>query len=302
MNPLTSLLVMKNGEVVGEQYFRGLKANRQRNIKSASKSVLALAVGIALERGDLKSLDEKLIDYYPDYFEGITDERTRSITLRNLLIMSSGQETTSFYNYGRWVASKNWVKAAIKMDQEYTPGSMMVYSTANSHLVSAMLTKATGMSAKSYANKYLFSRMGIRAPSWDTDPQGIYFGGNNMALTARDLLKLGEMVRNGGKYKGRQIVPADWIAEATKTQIVSSFSRSPYGYGYFWWNYRFGGHDTIFAWGHGGQFIFIVPDLELVMVCTSRLTNRPRGIDHNGRIHRLLSDYVIPAVNVGTSY
>ena len=295
MAPLNSLLIARHGALVAEQYFRGMAARRQINIKSASKSVLSALVGIAFAEGRLDSLDQPIADFFPDYFDESTDPRKRAITLRHLLTMTPGLETTSFGNYGAWVGSRNWVRYALDQPMIMEPGGdAMIYSTGTTHLLSAILTKTTGMSTLAYARTRLFDPMGIRLPAWDRDPQGNYLGGNNMALTPRELLRFGQLYLDEGRYADRQLIPAAWIHASTRRFVTKTYRG--FEYGYLWWIEDFAGYETWFAWGYGGQYVFVVPALGLVVACTSALKGRPRGVDHNARIYDLLENYVLPAV------
>lgn len=292
---LSSLIVAQGGDVIGEEYFRGMRPSRQVNIKSASKSIISALVGIALEEGYLESLDQTLPELLPDHFPAGVSPEHREITLRHLLTMTSGLQTTSFRNYGNWVASRDWVRSAIDRPMVDRPGGRMIYSTGNSHLVSAILTRSTGMSTKAFAQRHLFGPLGIRSPAWDRDPQGFYLGGNNMALSPRDLLKIGGLYLAGGSMDGLRILPEAWIRESWRPYSRSRWNG--YGYGYFWWHRRSGRYDVHFAWGYGGQFVFVVPELELVVVVTSRIGDRSAGRMHRREIHRLLDRYILPAVS-----
>lgn len=295
LTPLNSLLIARHGTLVAEQYFRGMTARRKVNIKSASKSVLSALVGIALYEGHLDSLAQPIADFFPDYFDAATDPRKRAITLRHLLTMTPGLESTSFGNYGAWVGSRNWVRYALDQPMIRAPGGdAMIYSTGTTHLLSAILTKATGMSTLAYARARLFGPMGIALPAWDRDPQGTYLGGNNMALSPRELLHFGQLYLDGGRYGDQQLIPTAWIYASTRRYITKTFRG--FEYGYLWWIEDFAGYETWFAWGYGGQYVFVVPALGLVVACTSALTGRPRGVDHNARLYDLLESYVLPAV------
>ncbi len=295
MVPLNSLLIARDGALVAEQYFRGMTARRKINIKSASKSILSALIGIAFAEGRLDSLDQPVTAFFPEYFDESTDPRKRTITLRHLLTMTPGLETTSFGNYGAWVGSRNWVRYALDQPMIREPGGdAMIYSTGTTHLLSAILTKATGMSTLAYARDRLFKPMGIALPAWDRDPQGNYLGGNNMALSARELLQFGQLYLDDGRYEDQQLIPAAWIHASTRRFVTKTYRG--FEYGYLWWIEDFAGYETWFAWGYGGQYVFIVPELDLVVACTSALKGRPRGVDHNARIYDLLENYVLPAV------
>ena len=288
---LRSLLIQQIEELLGEEYFRSASADYPYNIKSASKSIISLLVGIAVDEGHL-SLEETLGDYFPDYFETNPSPKKESITIKHLLSMQSGLETTSFYNYGAWVISDDWVEFQLDQPFEEEPGGKMVYSTGTSHLLSVIITKATGMSTKAFAEENLFNPLGIRVGGWDRDPQGYYMGGNNLALTPRSLLKIGQLMLNGGEYNGQQIVSSEWIRDSFKTYTRSNFN--PYDYGYMWWNRPLGGHDVFFAWGFGGQYIFMIPELDAVVVMTSFLQNANQRRAYKEPVFDLLVEGVIP--------
>lgn len=289
---LTSLIVARHGRIVGEAYWDGMSLDRPVNVKSASKSVLSALVGIALREGYLESLDETVASQLPEYFGPDTDPRKREITLRDLLTMRSGLETTSFGSYGAWVSSRDWVGAALARPVVDEPGGRMIYSTGSAHVLSAILTRATGMSTRELAERYLFGPLGVRIGGWQRDPRGIYFGGNNMRLSPRALMRFGQLYLDGGHWSGRWIFPAGWVEASWRSRTRSRWN--DYGYGYYWWSRTMAGHRVNFAWGFGGQYVFVVPDLELVVVATSDLES-PGGRRHRSAVHRLVAEAVIPA-------
>lgn len=294
LNPLNSLLISQGGELLGARYYRGMKAGKIVNVKSVSKSLLSPLVGIAIRDGLLEHTQQKLADLLPDYADEIAASHRDEITLHHVLSMTTGLEGTSFQNYGAWVASKDWVKFALEQPVACDPAACMTYSTGNSHLISVILSKASGKDLRSYARDVLYRPLGISLPSWDKDPQGYYLGGNNIGLRPLDMLRFGELYLNKGVYKGKQLLPASWIEQSWKTYATSPWNG--HHHGYYWWSRTFAGYQTHFAWGYGGQYIFIVPKLELVVVVTSSLRNRPRGIDHNQNIQDFLVHEIIPTI------
>lgn len=288
---LRSILVQQNGELLGEEYFRNASADYPYNIKSASKSIISLITGIAVDQGEI-SLNDTLGDYFPEYFDANPDSLKEAITIRQLLSMQSGLETTSFHNYGRWVISDNWAEFQLDQPLEEEPGGKMVYSTGTSHLLSVIITKATGMSTRAFANRHLFDPMNISIGGWDRDPQGYYMGGNNLAMTPRDLLKIGQMLLNGGTYGRERIVSQKWVHDSFQKYTRSNFN--PYDYGYMWWNRSVGGYEIYFAWGYGGQYIFMVPELNSVVVMTSFLNNATQRRTYKEPIFDLLEDQILP--------
>ncbi len=295
---LHCLVVARHGEIQREECFRGAGLEGYANVKSVSKSVLSTLVGIAIDRGDLDGVDQPVAPFFRQYLPGDTSTLRASITVGDLLSMRSGLERTSGSNYGRWVQSSNWVRYAITRPMESPPGTRRSYSTGNSHLLSAILTEATGQSTWAYAREVLSEPMGIDLPRWPTDPQGIYFGGNEMRMTPRGMVRFGELYRNGGRTGEDQLVPADWIEESLRPRSRSRFSGEGYGYG--WFVGEAAGHPMFYAWGYGGQYIFVIPALELTVVTTSN-PDDPRTRGHNQAILRILREFLVPAAEAGAA-
>ena len=290
--PLTSLLVARDTTTVAEVYFNGWPPTRGANLKSASKSILSALTGIALADGYLDGLNQPLGPFFPTLLADAP--RKQRITIDHLLTQQTGLESTSFGNYGAWVASDDWVADALRRPMVDRPGGEMIYSTGTTHILGAVLAKATGQPLRAFAQEHLFDPLGVRIRSWQQAPTGRYFGGNNLALTPQGLLRFGQLYLNDGRVQGQQVVPADWIDLSWRTYVRSTYR--DHQYGYLWFTHDFGGERVAFAWGYGGQYVFIVPRLDLVVACTSSLRNRPRGSDdHNGQILRLLAEHIIPA-------
>jgi CubicO group peptidase (beta-lactamase class C family) len=291
---MRSLIVQWRGAVVGEQYFGGARSTTRANIKSASKSIVSALVGIALAQGKIRRVDQPISELLPTETRGL-DSAKRAITVADLLSMRAGLQSTSFDNYGAWVTSGNWVRYALQQPMVAPTGDAgpMIYSTGSTHLLSAILTRNTGMSTYRFAERYLARPLGIDLRPWQADPQGIYFGGNDMFLRPRDMLKIGTLYLNRGRWGERQVIPAAWIDSSYAERTSSPWNGNRYGYG--WWTRTAHGHAVRFAWGYGGQFIFVVPTLELVVVVTSDAESRREG-DHNRAVHRLLEWEIMPAV------
>ena len=284
---LYSLLVSQRGTILLERYFNGRRATSTANVKSVSKSVIAALVGIAAER-KLLSLNDPIGQYFPD----LTDPAKRAITVEDLLTMRSGLESTSSRNYGAWVKSPNWVRFALARPLLSEPGTQMIYSTGNSHLLSAILTKATGKSTLQFAQEALAKPLGFTLSPWMRDPQGIYFGGNEMVMTPQQMLAFGEMYRHGGQANGRQIVPKKFVDETFEPRGRSRISGREYGYG--WWIREMAGREAYYAWGFGGQYIVLVPRLDLTVVSTSS-----PAVSEDRRDHRRTVDEIIEQLVVG---
>ena len=280
---LRSLLVSHGGNLVFERYYNGARPARPTNIKSASKSVISALVGIAIERSFLDGPSQPISSFFPQLAEVPKENghpRKAEITLEDLLSMRSGLETTSNRNYGRWVRSRNWVQHILSRSFVTWPGTAMVYSTGNTHLLSAILTKATGKSTRGFAQEALGDPLGFQVARWPQDPQGIYFGGNDMLLTPRQMMAFGEMYLRHGRHDGQQVIPAEWVRESLRPRVRSRREADRF-YGYGWWIRNMAGYQAPYAWGFGGQFIFLVPELDLVVVSTSAVT-----LENDRRRHR----------------
>ena len=285
---LHSLLVAHRGNIILERYFNGRRETTPANVKSVSKSIVSALVGIAADR-KLLSLDRTIGTYFADL-----PEAKRGITIEQLLTMQSGLESTSNRNYGAWVQSPNWVRHALAKPLVAAPGTQMIYSTGNTHILSAILTRATGKSTWQFAQEALAKPLGFFLAQWARDPQGVYFGGNDMLMTPRQMLTFGEMYRNGGLLNGRQILSKDFIDDTFEARGRSRISGREYGYG--WWMREMDGRQAYYAWGFGGQYIVLVPSLELTVVSTSAATIGEDRRDHRRTVEDIIEQFVVAAL------
>ena len=283
------------GQLLLERYFNGARATIPANIKSASKSVISALVGIAIDRSIIPGVKTPISNYFPDLLAAGADVSKRAITIEDLLTMRSGLETTSNRNYGAWVQSQNWVRYALTRDLLSPPGTTMEYSTGNTHLLSAILTKVAGESTWQFAQETIARPLGFQLAQWPRDPQGVYFGGNDMLMTPRQMLAFGELYLRHGRYNGQQVVPERWV---TESQVPRTQSRreSDRFYGYGWWVRELAGHPAYYAWGFGGQYIFIVPDLDLVVVSTSASTLAEDRRGHRLTIYEIIERLIIEPI------
>lgn len=290
---LNALIIAHEGRPIVERRFRGPDLDSPVNIKSASKSVISALVGIAIEREILDGVDEIAVSRLESIVPA-ADPKLRRVTIGNLLSMQSGLERTSGPFYGRWISSSNWVRYALSRPFVDEPGGRMLYSTGNSHILSAMLTRASGRSTHELARDWLGAPLNIQIPTWPRDPQGIYFGGNNMALSPRALLRFGELYRNDGMVDGRRVLSSAWIRASWTPRTRSPFSGDDYGYG--WFIAQSEGHAVYYARGYGGQLLYVLPSLALTVVITSNPTAPARTGGYFSDIESLLGDSIVPAV------
>lgn len=294
---LRSLLVSHHGELVADYYARGVRPGGLANIKSASKSLVSALVGIAVDRGLIKSVREPIATWFPELRRD-ADSRRAAITVEDLLTMRAGLEATRGRNYGRWVQSPNWVRFALTRPFVSEPGGAMQYSTGSSHLLSAILTKASGTSTWQFAQQSLARPLGFSLARWTRDPQGIYFGGNEMLLTPRQMVSVGELYLRRGEAGGEQVVPAAWVDTSCVPRTTSAFDADR-RYGYGWWIQQFDGGTACFAWGYGGQYILVFRDLDLVIAATSSTTVSEERRGHRRQLFDLIERQVLAPLRAG---
>lgn len=296
LDQIHALVIGRNGAVVSAEAFRGPAVNRAVNVKSVSKTIAASLVGIAIDRGVLRSVDVPLAEAAPGLVPAAVDPRVRRITIADLLTMQAGLEPTSGQSYGRWINSRNWVVDALRRPFVTEPGARMLYSTGSYHLLGAALSSASGRSLLDLAREWLGEPLGIDVPSWTRDPQGFYLGGNNMALSPLDLFRFGELWRQGGLWNGQQVISAAWVRDSWVPRTSSPFSGDDYGYGWFLATAK--GHRIAYARGYGGQMLYLVPSLGLTVVVTSDPGRPARSDGHVGLLNALLTDAIIPAAEM----
>ena len=290
LEQLHGLIVAQHGDVLLAEAFRGPPLDRRANVKSVSKTIVASLTGVALDRGLIKAVDQRLVDLAPDLVPANADPRVHEITIADLLTMQAGLERTSGRNYGRWVASDNWVHFALDRPFISKPGERMLYSTGSYHILGAVLTKLADASLLQLARAWLGKPLDIDISPWTRDPQGYYLGGNNMELSPFALLRFGEMARQQGRWQGQHVLSADWLEASWTPRTSSPFSGHRYGYG--WFLATTAGHDIAYARGYGGQMLYVVRSIGLVVVITSDTTKPARSYGYGGDLHALVAELV----------
>ena len=271
-----SVIVVRHGYIVYEKYFRlPWDKDKVHNIFSCTKSVMGSLVGIAVQQGKIKSLNDKMVNYFPNRTIQNLDERKRSITLLNLMTMKGGfdwAERTYPYSDPRnpWIQalrSNDTVQFVLDKPMATQPGTVWAYNGGFSQIFSAIVTDKTGMNTLEFAKKNLFSPLGITQIIWSKDRQGIYDAGGGLLLTPRDMAKYGYLILNKGVWEGEQIIPADFVAESVKTRTTFNAN---YGYGYeSWWTIPLDGY--YYAAGIRGQRIYVMEKQDMVVVTTADL-------------------------------
>jgi CubicO group peptidase (beta-lactamase class C family) len=297
-----SLLVIVNGTLIAEDYFNQGAVDHKDRLQSATKSFTSALVGIALEQGCLSSVDQKMLDSFPEIAAQVTDPRKEQITIRNMLEMRAGyprEETDPALWDG--LLSGHYPPLIEKFPLVSDPGTRFHYSNLTSNWLGIMVDRACGMNLKAYAEEHLFSPLDVQAGEWGRDAEGHNNGCGDLHLTARDAAKFGLLYLDDGVYRGQQIVPADWVHDSLQTYSVNeAFVKKvgrfrDIGYGYQWWSARAGKHHVNFAWGHGGQLIVLVDELDMVVVTTSYpfwLEHNDQSWKHEKAIITMVSEFV----------
>lgn len=291
---LHSIMAAHDGDVIIAEAFRGPGLDTPANIKSLSKTVLSAVVGGAVDRGEVR-LDQAITDLMPNRIPDNATPGIERITLANLVSMQAGLERTSGRNYGRWVVSNDWVAYALSRPFVDEPGGRMLYSTGSTHLASVALTETTGRSTLALAREYLGEPLGIRIDPWLRDPQGAYFGGNDMVMSPRDLLTFGEMYRQGGRHNGVQVLSEDWVATSWEPNDRSPWTDDAYGYG--WFITELAGETVYYGRGFGGQVLYVVPSVALTVVITSDPNPPSPGGRYLRELHQIVAQVLIPAAH-----
>ena len=289
-----SLILMHRGQIFYEQYYNGSHASDSNNVASIAKSILSALFGIALDQGYFLTADDRIADYLPAYFSDVSDARKLDLTLRDMLTMTHGlaweeNETERFLN-----RSRDWVADILSLPLSNEPGTLFHYSTGASHVMSAVLTEATGMSTCDFAHRHLFEPLGIEAEFWGVDPQGYFTGGHSISMTAREIARFGQLFLNEGSWFGEQLMPGWWVAASTSPRI--DIGNNYAGYGYYWWLNHIATYDMYSALGAGGQILHVIPELDLVMVTTHSFFRNPRDFAEEAESYQFLWNYLIPAI------
>lgn len=295
---IQSVMVLQHGKVLYQKWLNGGAPQEPHILNSVSKTFTSAAVGLAISEGRL-SLDDKLISFFPDDLPASPSENLRKVTIRHLLTMNCGHESEP----PRRTDGDTWVRTFLSWPVPHEPGTYYCYNSMGTYMLSAIVQKVTGQRVVDYLQSRLFDPLGIPAPRWDESPQGINCGGWGLYLRTEDLAKMGQLLLQQGKWKGKQILPADYIAEASRAQVpcqpagmspdrLAKSGLTPetsdwvQGYGYQMWRCR---HNAFRADGAGGQYIIVIPDKDAVVINTADLRGMQAELN-------LVWDYILPVL------
>lgn len=300
---INGIVIIRKGYIGFERY-NGYEPDDTHNVASVTKSIISALIGIALDKGFIKSLDQKVLEFFPEYVSDPGDIRKRTVTIRQLLTMTApiASKTTGtlWEPLDRLRRQRDWVKYILDLLGKGQTGKFQ-YSSAGAHLLSAIISRSTGMSAREFANKYLFNPVGIKeipdhsmksfqmndvfgkdVRGWIKDPQGITAGGFGLTITPRDMARFGFIYLNEGVWDNRRIISKKWIDDSTALNSNN--------YGYLWWLRKERDLFAYSALGSGGNAICCVPEKDLVVAIASKITAKARDP------WVLFEKWIIPAI------
>ncbi len=300
LETLYSLLVVKDGRLIAEDYFNEGAPDQKALLQSVAKSYTSALVGIALDRGCLSSVDQKMIDFFPDFADQMTDPRKRQITIRDMLQMRAGypsEESDDTLWEAVWSDDYDHLVADFPLTSD--PGAAFQYSNLTAHWLGIIVARACDTDLKSFGQEYLFDPLGAEIGAWRKDLDGYNWAAGEIHVSARDAAKFGLLYLNDGQIEGQQIVPAAWVDDSLQTYSDDAYDNigdfRDIGYGYQWWSATVGDYRVNFAWGHGGQLIVLVDELNMVVVVTADPFYETYGSEswqHEKANFKLVGDFI----------
>lgn len=298
---INGLIIIKDGHLAYEKYFNGKGPDHCHHVASVTKSVLSALIGIAIDKGYINSVEEKVMDFFPEYMYA-SNQQKQQITIRHLLSMTVPYPFEDWHEpLDKLCQQQDWIKYTLDFMGANGDLGAFKYSTAGAHVLSAILTKSTGKSARAFANEHLFTPLGMKeipnyqmnaygfddlfgknVKGWVHDPNGHSTGGWGLTLTTRDMARFGYLYINNGMWNNNRVLSETWIRESTEM--------NQHNYGYLWWLCQDDGLFTYSAIGDGGNMICCIPKLNIVVAISSEFIMNPRDR------WPLMKAYIIPAV------
>jgi CubicO group peptidase (beta-lactamase class C family) len=305
---INGIVIVQKDLIVFEKYYHGYGAQDTHHVASVTKSVLSALIGIAVEKGFIKSIIQPVLDYFPEYQSDPFDFQKQAITIKHLLTMTAAfpfsmksAESPPQEPLIRLSRQKDWITYILNIMGQKGQNGVFQYYTAGTHLLSAIITKTSGLSAREFANIHLLSPLGMRkipdlemksfaledvfgknVRGWIKDPQGYTVGGWGLTMTPRDMARFGSMYLNEGNWEEHQVVSKDWINESTRP--------SANNYGYLWWLRDEEGQFSYSALGSGGNVICVIPERDLVVAIASGIIQKTKDR------WQLIKDDILPAI------
>ncbi len=291
---IESMLVIKEGYLIYEKYYNSNHERKISDTYSVTKSFISALTGIAIEKGYISNIDDKVSEYIPEYFTMLEDQRKKDITIKQALTMTGGLESIDS-NYTSFFISEDWLESALAKPMTHSPGEAFVYNTGLTQLLSSVISRTTGMSVMDFAKENLFEKIGMNVTYWQSDKSGNNGGGSGLCLNSQDMARFGYLYLNKGMWDGEQVIPSSWIEDSVKSQIKANETQD---YGYLFWIEEI--TDTVNnrtysmyqAYGSGGQIIMVIPELDMVIVITC---NRAISPNVKPMTRAIITDYILPS-------
>lgn len=301
-NEIHSILLIQNDRLIIEEYYKGYLVNKPHDLRSVTKSIRSILLGIAIDKGFIEDVNDPILKYIKTHTpQKNIDKRKKNITIKNLLTMSSGLDcndwdSTSKGQEDRVSRKKDWIQYTLDLPMLNKPGTVSNYCSMGTVLIAEIISQSSGMPIDKFAEKYLFTPLKITNVNWGhtTSSKNVISSAKRLYMTSRDLAKIGQLILNNGAWKGNKVVSKKWIEESTTTQTKIT----KVAYGYLWWNIPFKVNQGLVfsktATGNGGQYIMIIPELKMVAVFTGGAYNS----QEDKLPFALLGDILIPAFNM----
>ncbi|MEW4490397.1 serine hydrolase [Thalassoglobus sp. JC818] len=284
VDSMHSFMLVRNGYVVAEAWWAPESPDKPHVLWSLSKSFTSTAIGLAVEEGRL-SINDPVLDFFPESAPEEPSSNLKAMRVRDLLSMSAGhQDEVNLRN------ESDWIKAFLAHPVPHKPGTHFRYNTPATFMLSAILQKVTGETVVEYLRPRLFEPLGIQFPQWDANPQGISIGGYGLYLRTEDIAKFGQLYLQRGKWNGEQLIPEEWIAEATSKQVSNGSNPASdwdQGYGFQFWRCR---NDAFRGDGKDGQFCIVIPEYNAVVAITANTRNMQSELN-------IVWDKLLPAMS-----
>ena len=295
---LSGLLVVRGGDLIVERYYNGFEANQTLAVWSVAKSVTTIGVGIAFREGLLTSLDQTIGELIPDRIPAGVDPRVESVTLEHLLTSTSGWEWDGRINFRRHNESDD-LDLMLSRPMVCDPGECFEYDNTNTNLLSYIIGVQSGLTMAEYLQPRLFDPLGIAQPEWLTTEYGVNRGAGGLDMTISDMAKLGYLFLNGGAWDGQRIVDEEWVTASTTehasgTSSTSGVNIADAAYGYQWWIKELSGYSSFLGIGYGGQTVYVVPDLDLV-VATGVVGTDVSEPENQQPVSQIIEGLIVPA-------
>jgi CubicO group peptidase (beta-lactamase class C family) len=298
-----SMLIIKNGKLVHEEYSPYCQRNTLHWMASITKTITSTLIGLAIDKGFVESADATLYELLPQFADHFKDPEKKKIALKHIMTMTSGLDWNEQVSYNNpqnseWqmVESEDWMSYVVSKPMRDEPGRIFYYNTGGIHLLSAVLKSVSGLYAHEFAEKYFLHPMGIYAYQWNKDPMGYPCTGGTdggLGLRTRDIAKFGWLFLKDGKWKGKQIISEKWVKEAPTTHVTTKGRGRSYAFNWMTGSRTINGKrfGYIASFGYGGQNLYIVPEYDLILVFTCELSGADSGVN---RLVKRTFEAIIP--------